>query len=301
MANNPEESKEVYRKEEQPWNVCLDIPKFNFSRLEDIFKEIKIRHVHDKEDKNPDCKNIKEEIKVDKCMVGKKEEEPKFEETQGRDTQEESTEDQNHKPMVDEQEADTLDKALAAQGKIYEEEEIVEESLQQEIMDDEIDDRSMASSTSSTFKFKGREAQYRVKIDKKLGQFMEQHKSSLVSPMPSAIVLASKSNYSSNRSKQKQNHEYHSKIEELDKKICIPTILKNVTNEDIMVVASLTRNITQELPKDNRYVVHLSGFENTTPELHHPLDSSQATPRVSSNGVTASVQNCLDDVLVTFK
>eukprot|EP01018_Ginkgo_biloba_P017406 Gb_06609 [translate_table: standard] len=45
----------------------------------------------------------------------------------GRDTQEEIIEDQTYKPTVDEQEGDTLDKALAMQGKEHEEEQDKEE------------------------------------------------------------------------------------------------------------------------------------------------------------------------------
>eukprot|EP01018_Ginkgo_biloba_P012103 Gb_01627 [translate_table: standard] len=142
-------------------------------------------------------------------MAGKNdEEELEYEEPQERDIQEAITEDQTHNLIVNDQEGAALEKALAVQGKRYEEETIVEGFLQQEIMDDEIDGRSMASSTSLAFKVEGKEAQYLVKVDKKLGQFME-HKSSLVSPMPSAIVLTSKSNYSTNRAKQKQKHKYH--------------------------------------------------------------------------------------------
>eukprot|EP01018_Ginkgo_biloba_P017494 Gb_14216 [translate_table: standard] len=162
----PKESKEeFYRKKEQLGNVYLDIPKFNFSRLEYLFKKIEIRHVRDKEDKNLNCKNINEEFKGEKCMIEKNEEEepvemnnvpipvdaikldleisniqdviigyketsiqpdevikiPKelkelykekeleYEETQEKNTQEKITEDKTHKPMVDEQEADTLE------------------------------------------------------------------------------------------------------------------------------------------------------------------------------------------------
>eukprot|EP01018_Ginkgo_biloba_P029384 Gb_08141 [translate_table: standard] len=44
-----------------------------------------------------------------------------YEETQGRVTQEDITEDQTYKPMVDDQEGDTLDKALAGKAKVDEE------------------------------------------------------------------------------------------------------------------------------------------------------------------------------------
>eukprot|EP01018_Ginkgo_biloba_P017329 Gb_23327 [translate_table: standard] len=67
------EAKEVYRKEKQPQNVCLNIPKFDFFGLEYIFKEIEIRHTRDNE------------------------------EGQERDTQEEITKDQTHKPTEDHQ------------------------------------------------------------------------------------------------------------------------------------------------------------------------------------------------------
>eukprot|EP01018_Ginkgo_biloba_P011988 Gb_15576 [translate_table: standard] len=46
-----------------------------------------------------------------------------YEEPQERDTQEEITEKQTNKPTVNEQEGDTLDKALATQGKEYEDEQ----------------------------------------------------------------------------------------------------------------------------------------------------------------------------------
>eukprot|EP01018_Ginkgo_biloba_P015708 Gb_14253 [translate_table: standard] len=52
-----------------------------------------------------------------------------------------------------------------------------------------------------------KEAQYLVKINKKLGQFMEQHKPSLVFPVTSAIMLASKSYYPSNQAKKKHKFE----------------------------------------------------------------------------------------------
>eukprot|EP01018_Ginkgo_biloba_P029656 Gb_20308 [translate_table: standard] len=94
VTNDPKELEEIYRKEEQPWNMCLNNPKFDFSGL------------------------ISEELEKKK---------PEYEETQGRDTQEAITEDQTHKPMVDDQEGDTLDKALEAQGKVYEEEQDKEE------------------------------------------------------------------------------------------------------------------------------------------------------------------------------
>eukprot|EP01018_Ginkgo_biloba_P003683 Gb_40090 [translate_table: standard] len=107
-TNDPQELEELYKEEEQTWNTCLNIPKFNFSRLiseENSIEENKIRNAHDNEDKDSDYKNINEEFKVNKCMVEKiEEEEPKYEETQRRKTQEEITEDQTYKPMVDEQE-----------------------------------------------------------------------------------------------------------------------------------------------------------------------------------------------------
>eukprot|EP01018_Ginkgo_biloba_P018289 Gb_22420 [translate_table: standard] len=60
----------------------------------------------------------------------------------------------------------------------------------------------MASFTPLAFKIKGKEAQYLVKINKKLGQFMEQDKPSLVFPVTSAIVLASKSYYPNKEAKK---------------------------------------------------------------------------------------------------
>eukprot|EP01018_Ginkgo_biloba_P007247 Gb_31242 [translate_table: standard] len=120
------EAKEVYRKEKQPRKTCLNTPKIDFSRLEYIFKEIEIRHTHNNEEKI-------------------EEEKPEYEESQGRDTQEEITEDQTPKPMANEQEVDTLNKAIAVQGKIYDKERPVEESPQQEIMDDEINELYMGT------------------------------------------------------------------------------------------------------------------------------------------------------------
>eukprot|EP01018_Ginkgo_biloba_P000552 Gb_17482 [translate_table: standard] len=79
------EAKEVYRKEKQPQNTCLNTPKFDFSELEYIFKEIEIRHTHNNEEKT-------------------EEEKPEYEESQERDTQEEIIEYQTHKPMEDNQE-----------------------------------------------------------------------------------------------------------------------------------------------------------------------------------------------------
>eukprot|EP01018_Ginkgo_biloba_P025093 Gb_02680 [translate_table: standard] len=120
-----EEAKEVYRKEKQPRNTCLDTPKFDFSGLEYIFKEIKIRHTHNNEEKT-------------------KEEKSEYEESQGRDTQEEITEDQTYKPMIDDQEGVTRDKALEVQGKEYKEkqdEEKEDYNLRYYYFDDQKDAR----------------------------------------------------------------------------------------------------------------------------------------------------------------
>eukprot|EP01018_Ginkgo_biloba_P010211 Gb_33020 [translate_table: standard] len=170
------------------------------SKFETVNVEFKLRNIQNviigyKETSiQPD-----EEIKIPKELKELyKEKELEYEETQEKNAQEKITEDQTHKPMVDEQEAGTLDKALAVQEKRYEEEAIVEESLHQEIMD-EIEGRSMASPTISAFKVKGKEAQYLVKIDKKLGQSTEQHNSSFVPPIECTRR---------NPFKTKQKHDY---------------------------------------------------------------------------------------------
>eukprot|EP01018_Ginkgo_biloba_P008840 Gb_01426 [translate_table: standard] len=256
-----EEAKEVYRKEKQPRNACLNIPKFDFSGLEYMFKEIEIRHTHNNEEKT-------------------EEEKPEYEENQERDTQEEVTKDPTHKPMEDNQEnerfyeiicpekpqvasintATTMTPLecigflfdeltyksvhLPSDNEVDEEEseyqetqekgDLIIESLQQETRD-EFNDNSMESFSSIAFDAKKNEAQRLVENDEKFEHFMEQHNSSFVSPMPSTIVLASKSNYSGNRAKQKQKHEYQDKIEVIDKKFHqfhIPAVPEKVSKKD---------------------------------------------------------------------
>eukprot|EP01018_Ginkgo_biloba_P018139 Gb_24644 [translate_table: standard] len=127
-------SKEVYIKEEQPWNMGLNIPKFKSSRLiiEEYIVEDRIEKAQDNkndnwlfenkqdemEDKKPEEDNINEELEKGEL---------EYEETRGRNTPEVIPEDKTHKPMVDDQEGDTLDKELEAQGKVYEEEQEEEE------------------------------------------------------------------------------------------------------------------------------------------------------------------------------
>eukprot|EP01018_Ginkgo_biloba_P028510 Gb_30193 [translate_table: standard] len=74
-------------------------------------------------------------------------------------------------------------------------EDLIIESLQQEIMDNEVDGSSMESFASIDFATKGEEAQHLAEIDEKLGLFMEQHNSSVMSIVPSTIVFTLKSNY----------------------------------------------------------------------------------------------------------
>eukprot|EP01018_Ginkgo_biloba_P027057 Gb_13000 [translate_table: standard] len=224
------EAKEVYRKEKQQQNACRNIPKFDFSRREYVLNEIKKRNAHNNEDKDSNYKNTTEKFKVEECMAGKNEEEElEYKDPQERDTQEEITEDQNAKPMANEQEVNTLNKAVTVQGKIYEKERLVEESPQQEIMDNEINGRNMASFTPSDFKIKEKEAQYLVKINKKLGQFMEQQGIVSMSPIPSNIFSLPKPNHVSIRARKKHKHKYRDKINKL-RQLHISAIPKEKTN-----------------------------------------------------------------------
>eukprot|EP01018_Ginkgo_biloba_P030022 Gb_37883 [translate_table: standard] len=133
-TKDPEELKELY-KEEEPWNMCLNTPKLSFVgpiSEEYIVEENEMENAHNNEDddwlfeyqqekveyEDYECKNTNDEFRVDKCEAEKNDEK-----TQGKDTQEEITKNQTYKPMADEQEGDTLDKALAMQGKVYEDEQ----------------------------------------------------------------------------------------------------------------------------------------------------------------------------------
>eukprot|EP01018_Ginkgo_biloba_P028251 Gb_35345 [translate_table: standard] len=117
-----------------------------------------------------------------------------------------------------------------------EKEALIVESLQQEIMDDEIDGSNMESFSSITFDAKRNEARRLAEIDEKHEQFIEQHGVSSVSPIPSAIFSPLKPNYFCNRGKQKHECECQDKIEEVDKKLRqlhVSAIPKKVSKEDL--------------------------------------------------------------------
>eukprot|EP01018_Ginkgo_biloba_P033585 Gb_12889 [translate_table: standard] len=282
-----EESKEAYRKEEQPWNECLDIPKFDLSRLEYLFKEIEI-NAHNNKDKDSNCKTLEaqgkeyeeETVEINDVTIPVNANELELEVgniqniiMDYKKTSIEHDEEINNpiEPMTNSSlliptEEDlrlarfdfscrtcpkgtkgphvtiSIKEPIMSKEKTMHEEPLIftnkakAKNVFGEILKSlradsswtwaqtmciSIHDKRYGLDIASYDKHNlqkattgymlghssCKEAQYLVKINKKLGQFLEQHKPSLVFPVTSAIVLASKSYYPSNRAKQKHKFE----------------------------------------------------------------------------------------------